>query len=391
MENGDTTSCDAGGATIDSFRVLSSCFTGSVPDPARFPTLRTPYFRNVGKRARIAAPSEGHLLAALARMIPNHPAVSRSTDHPDLGSSEWRAGALERKLQCVDIPAFVRQFNCVASGGFGKKRGRDADVIVFTKLSAAAATLDNIFRSAVYAHTETVLTVLGSTYRLPQGSAFAVAAAVHFAPAIAAWVGTDTRRCFRSVVLDPPWHNRSATRGGGYATGGRVLNTIGSLPLMDWIRPGAIVGVWVTHDSRTVELARSWLARWLGPGVSVVQFAWLKVCETGEPCFPLPSATASVDARKPFEVLLLARYGGAPAAAAILPPTLVFSSIPSHHSRKPPLAAVFAPYVGAQVDSGTENGVTHLELFGRELQPGSLCIGDDALRFNDERFFLQGK
>ena len=316
--------------------------------------------------------------------------LARSTAHPDLGGSASQSRAVHRTRLCSNIPAIVRQYNRVASGGFGKKRARDADTVVFTRRSVPDVTPDCIFRSCVHARREATIALFGSTFLLPQRSAFAVADAAHFAPAIASWIGADARRCFSSVVVDPPWRNRSASRGGGYTTGGGVLKTIGNLPLADWISPGALVGVWVTHDPKVVALARSWCTCWLGPDTTIVEFAWLKVSETGEPCFPLPSATASVDTRKPYEVLLLARSGGTAAAAAIdakvLPPALVFNSVPSQHSRKPPLAGLLAPYLGLHGprEGDTDDGITHLEIFGRELRPGSLCIGDDALKFNEK-------
>lgn len=451
-----------GTVTIDAFAHLRAQWWSCVPSIASFPTLRAPYFRRAAEEGAQRHPADS-LMALLSFQTPA-PTMFRSGEHPDLNAPAWRAGAASRAAASVDLPSLLAMNESVTMRGFGAKRKRSRAAAAAAASSAGGAApasraaaaewrcvpvaelrADIVFRSLVWTHAreEARIALFGQQFFVPRCSAFGIADAAHFGRALKMWASSGggeggvqpASSSFRTVLVDPPWKNRSAARGGGYRDDASAMKALGELQLAPWLAPGAIVGVWVTHDPATHAMARRWLGAWLGAaplegggksgagadagaaaaaaapppppdsasgsgigagGVSAVKiatFTWLKVCETGELCFPLPSAEAHIDARKPYEVLLLARYrGGCSAAAAAamatsrsLPERAVFASVPSQHSRKPPLAALLAPYIGQVRGAGGD--VDHLELFARELRPFALSLGNDVLRFNDARYF----
>lgn len=122
---------------------------------------------------------------------------------------------------------------------------------------------------------------------------------------------------------------------------------------------GALVAVWVTNNPRYLDYVRGDLFRKWGVA-PVATWYWLKVCVsqsngpcpawgltpphtpllckkvavTGEPVIPLASPH-----RKPYEPLVIGRVGPAKPDENI-PETRVLVSVPTKHSRKPPLDGV---------------------------------------------------
>ena len=99
---------------------------------------------------------------------------------------------------------------------------------------------------------------------------------------------------------------------------------------------------------------------------------WLKVSATGEPLTPLASHH-----RKPYEVLLLARAGGAALASAPAPvpdQRALVTGTTVFHSEKPPLL----PLLRGHVPAAAHASHLCLDIFGRRPRPGVTTLGNEA-------------
>lgn len=164
--------------------------------------------------------------------------------------------------------------------------------------------------------------------------------------------------------------------------------------------PGSLVALWVTNRPRIARLASERLLPAWGL-TRVATWWWLKVTSAGEPVTPLHdgASAAEASARHPFEQLWLCRCAAAPATEcgggiseqaaagaqqlAQPPDGYVVASVPArHHSRKPHLGRLLAPYVECAVPR-------RLELFARELFAGWTSWGNEVLLFQQAALFAE--
>jgi N6-adenosine-specific RNA methylase IME4 len=108
------------------------------------------------------------------------------------------------------------------------------------------------------------------------------------------------------------------------------IYTLFDIPMSKLLSSEALVAVWVTNRPKYKQflidkLFPSWQLELVG------EWYWLKMTTTGQPVMPLDSTH-----RKPYELLLVAR-NKASTSAIHVPEKLVFASVASQHSRKPPL------------------------------------------------------
>ena len=262
--------------------------------------------------------------------------------------------------------------------------------------------------------------------------------------------------CFRLMVLDPPWPNKSAHRAHAYHTMSfKRLRSMSRLPVQSMLREGAVVAVWVTHDPKTWEVVQKhWFPAW---GVRhACDWYWLKVTADGTcvyplppcrwhhashvgansvvagsagaatpvanggadsqlprtaeealpsqhpggsihgkvaACAPTPCLTASADARKPWERLMLGVVlpRGGTSKSTQRPPSWAsspqaFAAPVTSHSVKPPVVDLLSPHLPPRLPGVT---VDKLELFARRLRTGWLSIGDQCLLFQMRELFAQ--
>jgi N6-adenosine-specific RNA methylase IME4 len=190
-------------------------------------------------------------------------------------------------------------------------------------------------------------------------------------------------RHFDLVLLDPPWPNRSARRKGAYEMAGGMPHIKKMLLKMDidnYFEHNALVGVWVTNKEamRTQVLGPGGLFEAWNVGL-VEEWIWAKVTTQGEPMFDIDSSL-----RKPYEVLLLGR--AAPNAWTKMehlrqPTKKVIAAVPDVHSRKPCLKELLEPYMP------DANDYSALEVFSRNLVTGWTSWGNEAIKFNWERYW----
>ncbi|KUI60694.1 hypothetical protein VP1G_07908 [Cytospora mali] len=185
---------------------------------------------------------------------------------------------------------------------------------------------------------------------------------------------------FDLLVLDPPWPNRSARRKrGSYSTANNldeIRETLSLIPIEAHLAPEGLVAIWITNKAGVVELltsARGLLAEW---GLELIDdWTWLKVTTSGEPIVDVNSAW-----RKPWERILIAKKRGSERAK--LPgQRRVIASVPDLHSRKPNLRSLF--------EGVLPPGYKGLEVFARNLTAGWWAWGDEALKFQQPKYWVE--
>lgn len=195
---------------------------------------------------------------------------------------------------------------------------------------------------------------------------------------------------FELVVMDPPWESKSVRRSARYESMDHRL-LASHLPVVSLLSPSlpCFVAIWVTNN----PVFHSYVQDTLFPLWGVrheATWTWLKLSDDGRMVLPLHPVSDTAH-RKPYEQLLIGWRGplaGAAAAssmeaaaapAATLPPSfprsLTLLSVPGskHHSRKPQLGELFAPYLSPDPSC--------VELFARNFSAGWSCWGNEAIKF----------
>ncbi|RAH84730.1 MT-A70-domain-containing protein [Aspergillus japonicus CBS 114.51] len=232
--------------------------------------------------------------------------------------------------------------------------------------------------------------------------------------------GLPRHRKFNLILLDPPWANRSVRRSGHYHTQTyldwelltqRIRNVL-SVHLVqesssfnkevetaeqrsDSRRRSAIAAIWITNSSKARKTAYDAMQ---GAGLTVCEeWVWVKTTTEGEPITPVGALW-----RKPYEILVIGKKGsfasrdddGHPAAKAGEDGITrrVIAAVPDVHSRKPNLREVFEQvfFYDSSPRDNAEMRYTALEVFARNLTAGWWAVGDEALKFNAEEWWVEG-
>ncbi|KAH6631835.1 MT-A70-domain-containing protein [Chaetomium tenue] len=198
---------------------------------------------------------------------------------------------------------------------------------------------------------------------------------------------------FHLMLLDPPWPNRSAKRkrrgAGAYtpaADTAAVRALLHRVPVASRLKPGGLVGVWVTNKERFGALLTGAgggggvFAAW---GVDVVgEWTWLKVTSRGEPVVSVESRW-----RRPWERLVIGWKRGGDGGSGNGSGTgpvegKVIVAVPDVHSRKPNLRGLFEELLPERYEA--------LEVFARNLTAGWWAWGDEVLLFQRKECWVEG-
>lgn len=208
-----------------------------------------------------------------------------------------------------------------------------------------------------------LLTHSKRTYVLPPNSSFCISS---FHPYLSDWL--SSMDAFDLIVADPPWPNTSASRSSSYLQ--MDIYDLFQIPIKTCLSENGYMCIWVTNNPKiskfvTTKLFPSW-------GLKVVStWYWIKVANSGELIFDLESIH-----RKPYEVL----YVGCRNENKGIPTEISLVSVPGSHSRKPPLRELFKLL---PLPSESRN----LELFARLVRQDFTCWGNEAIKFNDFKFY----
>lgn len=182
--------------------------------------------------------------------------------------------------------------------------------------------------------------------------------------------GTAGPGQFDSVLLDPPWENRSVRRSAKYDTMHESdPMTVLRAMLGQHIAPGALVACWITNKASVRDAALEAFQAW---DVQLIEeWAWLKTTTVGG----LPVSQIDGLWRKPYEVLLLGRKCGDVAQGSDCDiRRRVIVAVPDFHSRKPHLKSLIEPFLPRTYRA--------LEIFARNLTAGWWSWGDEVLKHN---------
>lgn len=179
------------------------------------------------------------------------------------------------------------------------------------------------------------------------------------------------------IVVDPPWDNKSVSRGNLYLH--MQLEDIESMPVPSFLKPiGGLVFIWVTNDPRLRGfIINRLLAKW-GLTFHGVWY-WLKVGVDGRLRDPLETPH-----RKPYEQLVVA-YAGDRTIIETLPKESVIWAVPGQHSRKPNLDGILGCIF--KTSNNDYSSMSKLELFARNLTKGWDSWGNEPLKGNDASYF----
>ncbi|KAL4735175.1 hypothetical protein BDV11DRAFT_212217 [Aspergillus similis] len=240
--------------------------------------------------------------------------------------------------------------------------------------------------------------------------------------------GLDPEQKFNLIVLDPPWANKSARRSGHYQTQTYLddellmgyISSVLAVHSYSHSRPPpriedtvdldqyrsqsssnlSTAAIWITNSAKSRAIAHGALIK---SGFSVCEeWIWIKTTVQGEPVTPIEGLW-----RKPYEVLVIGRkepetatkFIGCTGANGVL--RRVIAAVPDVHSRKPNLKAVFervfftassesadiGPYTGTNVSDQILR-YTALEVFARNLTAGWWACGDEVLKFNSKKWWV---
>lgn len=178
--------------------------------------------------------------------------------------------------------------------------------------------------------------------------------------------------CFDIVLLDPPWPNRSVKNAKTYTTMHRgnvdVFQEAMSIA-REYSSHSGHIAIWITNKH---AIRCQVLEHMIMQGFQLAEeWVWLKVTSKGEPVTILDGIW-----RRPYEVLLIFRRS----EVLLNMRRRLIGAVPDIHSRKPNLKYLFDTIFGP--------GLT-LELFARNLTSGWWSIGNEVLKFQDHRAWLQ--
>eukprot|EP00052_Salpingoeca_macrocollata_P000712 m.21918 g.21918 ORF g.21918 m.21918 type:complete len:421 (-) comp10802_c0_seq1:50-1312(-) len=243
-----------------------------------------------------------------------------------------------------------------------------------TRVDSPGQLVERLVRNASPDHTAR-LHVGGRTFLVPPAAAFVQADLAQWARLLA---GRGQR--FNIIVMDPPWENKSAQRSGRY----RCLDhgALATLPVPQLLRyPSGLVAVWVTNKAKHIAFLKNvlfqrWQLRMVG------EWFWVKLTQDCRN----PVMSFQSQHKRPYERILFGAAEGFDAARFPAFRVLATPVLPQH-SRKPPLAALLD---SETVACGLPSSCARLEMFGRTLLPGWVTLGDQVLKFMDERYYALG-
>ncbi|KAG7398368.1 Methyltransferase-like protein 4 [Phytophthora boehmeriae] len=182
------------------------------------------------------------------------------------------------------------------------------------------------------------------------------------------------------IVMDPPWHNKSVSRGKRYQTFDHTQLLEIDVPHIADL-DDCILAVWVTNKPTYMTfLLEQALPAW---GFTFhACWYWLKLAKSGDLVTPLDSTH-----RLPVETMVVAYRGKDPEHEQRLRHRLgeqmrIVLSIPLRHSWKPPPECFFDEDVVSPTDK-------KIELFARELRPHWTSVGNEVLKFQASSMFQE--
>lgn len=220
--------------------------------------------------------------------------------------------------------------------------------------------------------TEVLLTE-GECFKVPSNSSFIWSSIQHASLILAnSKCDIESDVLFDLILMDPPWPNRSVRHARAYHMADAQKNDPFDQALQlvtHHLKEEGLVAIWNTNKWAILQHVLSRMAE--RGFVLAEQWIWTKVTTKGEPVTPLQGLW-----RKPYEILLMFRRTPPPS----IPTLRYIFAVPDLHSRKPNLKLLF-DMLFAQPKV--------LELFARNLTSGWTAVGDEVLKFQNNKMWSQ--
>ena len=193
---------------------------------------------------------------------------------------------------------------------------------------------------------------------------------------------------YRLLLLDPPWHSKSAQRAGCYATSDKRDLLADLVPaLKALLAPtNCLIACWVTNNRAVQDFVEEGLFPACGATL-LGRWYWVKV-RSEDGSWAMKGADPWSPHRKPWEVLILGQIGGGrgdDAPQLLLPERLVVCAAPTAHSCKPPLDGLLAsaaPALLGEPHLPVETAWRRLpkfECYARGVRPHWHAAGNEVL------------
>ncbi|CAF9903748.1 MAG: hypothetical protein GOMPHAMPRED_000527 [Gomphillus americanus] len=188
---------------------------------------------------------------------------------------------------------------------------------------------------------------------------------------------------FDIILMDPPWPNRSIARGRHYSVFDQrnhnqdTLAAINSM-LPQMLAPNGVLAVWVTNKASTNQRVVQIFEE---NGIEMIEeWIWLKVTSNGEPVLPINGMY-----RQPWETCLVGRRNISSDDLGHEVKRKLIVACPELHSRKPWIGSMLAEVYGIQ----QPGELRKLEIFARCVTASWCAWGDEATKFNDNKWWQQ--
>ena len=176
---------------------------------------------------------------------------------------------------------------------------------------------------------------------------------------------------FDVILLDPPWQNKHVKRHKYGADGYCMLGNedLTNIPVGKFLRDDGIVLVWTTNNRRHRDAVEEMLRRW--EVVKLTTWYWLKLTNYGELVCDFSHS------KQPYEVCIVGQSRKRKEKLNVGEEAVIMSVPSAVQSHKPPLGELLAALTG-----NIYQEMRKLEIFGRNLSPGWLTLGNQPYFLN---------
>ena len=176
---------------------------------------------------------------------------------------------------------------------------------------------------------------------------------------------------FDIILLDPPWENKHVKRHKYGADGYDMLGNedLLNIPVGNFLREDGIVLVWTTNNRRHRDAVEEMLRRW--EVVKLTTWFWVKLTTYGELVCDFSHS------KQPYEVCIVGQSRKSREKLDVGKKVVIMSVPCAIQSHKPPLDHILEALTG----KGWK-GMRKLEIFGRNLSPGWVTVGNQPYFLN---------
>ena len=176
---------------------------------------------------------------------------------------------------------------------------------------------------------------------------------------------------FDLILLDPPWQNKHVKRHKTGADGYCMLDNqeLLNIPVERFLHDDGIVMVWTTNNRRHRGAVEEMMRRW--EVSKLTTWYWLKLTTYGQLICDFSHS------KQPYEVCIVGQSRKRREKLDVREEAVIISVPSAIQSHKPPLTDLLAALTGKNPQD-----LRKLEIFGRNLSPGWITVGNQPYFLN---------